>query len=33
VPGYEEIVRGDGYLERVGATLRRWADGGLAHGP
>jgi hypothetical protein len=25
VPGYEEVVRGDGYLERVGDRLRRWA--------
>jgi hypothetical protein len=26
VPGYREIVRGDGYLERVSDQLRRWAD-------
>ena len=25
VPGYEEIMRGDGYLERIAATLRHWA--------
>jgi hypothetical protein len=25
VPGYQEVVRGDGYLERVGDRLRRWA--------
>jgi len=28
VPGYREVVRGDGYLERVGHRLRRWADDG-----
>lgn len=28
VPGYEEVVRGDGYLERIDATLRRWAEEG-----
>jgi hypothetical protein len=28
VPGYREIVRGDGYLERVSDRLRRWADDG-----
>jgi len=26
VPGYREIVRGDGYLERVSDRLRRWTD-------
>jgi hypothetical protein len=26
VPGYREVVRGDGYLERVSDRLRRWAD-------
>lgn len=26
IPGYEEIVREEGWLERVSATLRRWAD-------
>jgi hypothetical protein len=26
VPGYREIVRGDGYLDRVSDQLRRWAD-------
>ncbi len=25
VPGYQEIVRDEGYLERVSDTLRRWA--------
>lgn len=25
IPGYREVVRGEGYLERVGDTLRRWA--------
>lgn len=25
VPGYEEIVRGDGFLARIDRTLRRWA--------
>jgi hypothetical protein len=25
VPGYQEIVRGDGYLERIGEGLQRWA--------
>ncbi len=25
VPGYEEVVRGDGHLDRVATTLRRWA--------
>jgi hypothetical protein len=25
VPGYHEIVRGDGYLQQVSRTLRRWA--------
>jgi hypothetical protein len=25
VPGYQEVVRGDGYLERVSDGLRRWA--------
>jgi len=28
VPGYEEVVREDGYLERVSQTLARWAEGG-----
>jgi hypothetical protein len=28
VPGYREVVRGDGYLERVSDRLRRWADDG-----
>jgi hypothetical protein len=28
VPGYREIVRSDGYLDRVTDTLLRWADGG-----
>jgi hypothetical protein len=27
VPGYEEIVRGDGYLERITRTLASWAAG------
>ena len=26
VPDYEEVVRGDGYLDRVSEGLRRWAD-------
>jgi hypothetical protein len=26
VPGYREVVRGEGYLERVSDTLRRWAS-------
>ena len=26
VPGYQEAVRGDGYLDRVSDRLRRWAD-------
>jgi hypothetical protein len=26
VPGYQEVVRGDGYLDRVSDRLRRWAD-------
>ncbi len=26
VPGYEEVVREDGYLERISRTLRRWAE-------
>ena len=30
VPGYQEIVRGDGYLERVSERLRRWAADGSA---
>ncbi|WP_373046987.1 hypothetical protein [Vulgatibacter sp.] len=25
IPGYEEVVRGDDFLERITATLRRWA--------
>jgi hypothetical protein len=33
VPGYREVVRGDGYLERVSDTLRRWAEAGLPHQP
>ena len=28
VPAYREVVRGDGYLERVSDSLRRWADDG-----
>jgi hypothetical protein len=32
VPGYEEIVRGDEYLERVSDRLRRWSDGDSATG-
>ena len=28
VPGYQEVVRGHGYLERVSDGLRRWADNG-----
>jgi hypothetical protein len=28
VPGYREVVRGDGYLERVSDGLRRWAGDG-----
>jgi hypothetical protein len=28
VPGYQEIVRGDGYLERITDGLRRWAEDG-----
>lgn len=27
IPGYEEVVRDDGYLERVSRTMKRWADG------
>ncbi len=27
VPGYQEIVREDGYLERIDATLSRWGAG------
>jgi hypothetical protein len=30
VPGYREIVRGDGYLERISDGLRRWAEDGGA---
>ncbi|MGB8298336.1 MAG: hypothetical protein WCG85_23175 [Polyangia bacterium] len=26
VPGYREIVRGDGYIERISDQLRQWAD-------
>jgi len=26
VPGYEEIVRGEGYLERIDQRLRRWSS-------
>ena len=26
VPGYEEVVRGEGYLERVSDRLRQWSD-------
>ena len=26
VPGYQEVARGDGYLERVSEGLRRWAE-------
>lgn len=26
IPGYQEIVRGEGYLERVSDILRRWAQ-------
>ena len=26
VPGYQEVVRGDGYLDSVSDRLRRWAD-------
>jgi hypothetical protein len=26
VPGYQEIVRGDGYLARIGHELKQWAD-------
>ena len=25
IPGYEEVVRDEAYLDRIGATLRRWA--------
>ena len=25
IPGYQEIVRGEGYLERISDTLRQWA--------
>ena len=32
VPGYEEIVRDDGYLDRVSDRLRRWSDGDTARG-
>jgi len=28
VPGYQEIVRGNGYLDRVSETFKRWADDG-----
>jgi hypothetical protein len=28
VPGYEEVVRGDGALDRVGDRLRQWAEAG-----
>lgn len=28
VPGYQEIVRDEAYLARIGQTLRRWAEGG-----
>jgi hypothetical protein len=27
IPGYQEIVRDDGYLARIGDALRRWAEG------
>src|ERR1039457_2475326 len=30
VPGYEEVVRGDGHLERISNRLRRWAGHGDA---
>ena len=30
VPGYEEVVRGDGHLDRVSDRLRRWAGHGDA---
>jgi hypothetical protein len=26
VPGYEEVVRDSGHLERIGQTLKRWVD-------
>jgi hypothetical protein len=29
VPGYQEIVRGDGHLDRVSDSLRRWAEDSL----
>lgn len=28
IPGYEEIVRGAGYLDRIAHTLREWRDAG-----
>jgi hypothetical protein len=28
VPGYQEVVRGDGYLERISDGLRQWAAAG-----
>ena len=30
VPGYREIVREDGYLDRVSAALSAWAGGTAA---
>ncbi len=33
VPGYQEVVRGDGYLERVSDRLRRWIDGPMTTQP
>jgi hypothetical protein len=33
IPGYEEIVRGDGYLERIRDRLRQWAASGAAQPP
>ena len=32
VPGYEEVVRTAGYLERISATLRRWKSAAHAAG-
>jgi hypothetical protein len=31
VPGYQEVVREDGYLERISHILATWSDGALGH--
>ncbi len=32
IPGYREVMRSDGYLERVSNTLRQWAHGSATMG-